>query len=346
MKKIPGTIFVLALSFLISYPCAASGNLNEGHHAEVGNPLEGRWDLTIDVDGKPSPSWLEISHSGTRAYVGRFVGIGGSARPISQIRIEGDKFSFAIPPQWERGDGNFTLEGQLTGDQLSGTIVTSEGKQHNWTGKRAPVLQNNITPVWGKPIKLFNGKNLTGWHPTGASNQWVAEGGTLKSPHSGVNLVTDQKFKDFKLHIEFKYQKGSNSGIYLRGRHEVQIQDDKGQEPSDILFGAIYGFLTPNEMAAKASGEWQTFEITLIGRKVTIVANGKKIICDQLIPGITGGALDSDEGAPGPIYLQGDHGPIAFRNIIVTPVTSSARLNQFRVERISDAGQQGMALRN
>jgi hypothetical protein len=121
------------------------------------------------------------------------------------------------------------------------------------------------------------------------------------------------------LHIEFRYPKESNSGVYLRGRYEVQVEDNKGKEPSSTYFGGVYGFLTPNEMAAKAAGEWQSYDITLVGRKVTVVANGKKIICDQNIPGITGGALDSNEGAPGPIMLQGDHGPIEYRNIVITP---------------------------
>ncbi len=283
------------------------------------NPLEGRWDITIDVDGKPEPSWLEISHSGTRTFVGRFVATTGSARPISKINVSEGKFSFSIPPQWEDGDGEFVIEGALKGEGIEGTIVTSEGKKYNWKGKRAPSLLKSATTVWGKPIRLFNGKDLTGWKPMGADNQWMAEGGILKSPKSGVNLVTEEKFNDFKLHIEFRYQKGSNSGIYLRGRHEVQIQDDRGKEPSSILFGGVYGFLTPSEMAAKAPGEWQTYDITLVGRKISIVANGKTIMCDQLIPGITGGALDSNEGEAGPIYLQGDHGPIEFRNIILTP---------------------------
>lgn len=285
---------------------------------QASNPLEGRWDITIDVDGKPEPSWLEITHSGTRTFVGRFVATTGSARPISKIHVADGKFNFSIPPQWEDGDGDFVVEGELKGEIIEGTVVTSEGKKYRWTGKRAPSLLQSA-PVWGKPIKLFNGKDLTGWKPMGAENQWVAEGGILKSPKSGANLVTEEKFTDFKLHIEFRYQKGSNSGIYLRGRHEVQIQDDQGKEPSSILFGGIYGFLTPSEMAAKAPGEWQTYDITLVGRKISIVANGKTIMCDQLIPGITGGALDSNEGEPGPIYLQGDHGPIEFRNIMLTP---------------------------
>ncbi len=300
----------------------ALGNENKkGNPSDqfVNNALEGRWNITIDLDGKPEPSWLEITHSGTRTYVGRFVATTGSARPVSKINVAGNTFSFSIPPQWEDGDGDFLIEGELKGEAIEGTILTSEGKKYNWKGKRAPSLLGTHTPAWGKPIRLFNGKDLTGWKAMGPENQWVAENGVLKSPQSGANLVTEQKFGDFKLHIEFRYQKGSNSGIYLRGRHEVQIQDDQGKEPSNILFGGVYGFLTPSEMVAKAPGEWQTYDITLVGRKVSIVANGKKIICDQLIPGITGGALDSNEGEPGPIYLQGDHGPIEFRNIILTP---------------------------
>ena len=131
--------------------------------------------------------------------------------------------------------------------------------------------------------------------------------------------MTDETFTDFKLHIEFRYPKGSNSGVYLRGRYEVQIEDSRGLEPSKDQLGAVYGFLSPSDMVAKEAGEWQSYDITLVGRMVKVVANGKTVICNQEIPGITGGALDSKEGEPGPIYIQGDHGPIEFRNIILTP---------------------------
>ena len=150
-------------------------------------------------------------------------------------------------------------------------------------------------------------------------NQWVVESGVLKSPKSGANLVSDQSFTDFKLHIEFRYPKGSNSGVYLRGRYEVQIMDSKGQEPLSGLLGGVYGFISPSEQVAKNAGEWQTYDITLVGRMITLVANGKTIICNQEIPGITGGALNSKEGEPGPLLIQGDHGAIEYRNIILTP---------------------------
>jgi hypothetical protein len=176
-------------------------------------------------------------------------------------------------------------------------------------------------PVWGAPIKLFNGKDTKGWHTDG-KNQWTVENGILRSLKSGANLISDKTFTDFKLHIEFRYKQGSNSGVYLRGRYEVQIIDTKSGEPEPInnQFSSVYGFLPPNKMMAKNPGEWQSYDITLVGRLVTIVANGTMVICRQEIPGLTGGAIDSKEGEPGPLFIQGDHGPIDYRNIIITPV--------------------------
>ncbi|KAA2241326.1 DUF1080 domain-containing protein [Chitinophaga agrisoli] len=280
--------------------------------------LLGRWDLTVYDGGKEAPSWLEVSHSGLRTLVGRFVATGGSARPISRINFKDGVMSFSIPPQWEPEDRDLTVEGTLQGDSLSGTLTASNGKQYKWVGHRAPILRRDGEPQWGETIDLFNGKDLNGWHTKG-KNQWMAESGILRSPHSGSNIITDRVFTDFKLHIEFRYPKGSNSGVYLRGRYELQIEDSKGMEPQPGLLGAVYGFITPNEMVAKDAGEWQSYDVTLVGRTVTVALNGKTVICSQVIPGITGGALDSKEGEPGPIYLQGDHGPIEYRNIKITP---------------------------
>lgn len=278
--------------------------------------IEGRWDLTIDMDGNPSPSWLQVRHSGYHTLVGELVGVWGSARPISEIHYSDNKFHFSLPPQWEQGDKDMIFEGSATNDGLTGTVVFPDGKKYNWTGVKAPALKRTKEPVWGTPIRLFNGKDLSGWHAMGA-NQWKAENGILRSPKSGSNIVTDKSFTDFKLHIEFRYPQGSNSGVYLRGRYEVQVMDSKVVSPVDL--GGVYGFIAPSELLAKAPGEWQSYDITLVGRMVTVVANGKKIICNQEIPGITGGALDSKEGEPGPLLLQGDHGPIEFRNIVITP---------------------------
>lgn len=280
--------------------------------------IEGRWDMTFDMAGKEAPGWLEIKHSGNHALVGHIVVIVGSVRPISSLNYINGKFRFSIPRQWEQGDHDLTFEGHPDGDRLIGTMLFSDGKTYNWTAVRAPALRRKTEPKWGTPLPLFNGKDLTGWHTNG-KNQWKAENGILSSPHSGSNIITDGKFTDFKLHIEFRYPKDSNSGVYLRGRYEVQIEDNKGTEPSSEYFGGIYGCVVPSEMVARKPGEWQSFDITLIGRMITLVANGTTIISNQEIPGITGGALDSNEGEPGPIYLQGDHGPIEYRNIVLTP---------------------------
>lgn len=283
--------------------------------------LLGRWDITVHAPGRDFPSWLEVYRSGSRFMVGRFVGGGGSARPISRVNLEGGKMRFSIPPQWEREDRNLDVEGNVQGDSLVGTMVTPAGETFSWVGYRAPALKRAGEPVWGKPIQLFDGKDLKGWHASGETNQWVAEDGILKSPRPGSNLVTDQKFTDFKLHIEFRYPKGSNSGVYLRGRYEVQIEDEEGGvEPPNDVISAVYGFLPPVEKVSKGPGVWQTYDITLVGRVVTIVFNGKTVICRSEIPGITGGALDSNEGEPGPLYLQGDHRVIEYRNIVLTPV--------------------------
>ncbi|QRR01168.1 3-keto-disaccharide hydrolase [Dyadobacter sandarakinus] len=301
---VPAAMLVLTSLNTIAAPAAA--------------PLEGRWDITVDVNGKPSPSWLEVRHSGYNTLVGQFTGFSGSARPVSKVNFKDGKMSFSIPPQWEKSEKDLTVEGTLSGDKLSGSLTTPDGKTYSWTGVRAPSLRKTAEPAWGKPIKLSDGNVIKGWHAFG-ENQWVAENGILRSPKSGANLITDEKFGDFKLHIEFRIPKGSNSGVYLRGRYEIQVTDSKGMEPSLDQMGAVYGFISPSEMVAKEAGEWNSLDITLIGRMLTLDANGKTVICNQEIPGITGGALDSNEGEPGPIYIQGDHGPVEYRNIVITP---------------------------
>jgi len=317
--KIKKKFFFLITLFLISFITTNKVMANTTKPSESDSAaIIGRWDITIDMDGKPAPSWLEIYKSGFRMLVGRFVGTGGSARPISRIHLVDGKMSFSIPPQWENEPNDLMVEGVFKNNMLKGIMTFPNGKAYVWTGKRAPLLKRDKKPVWGKPIHLFDGANMNQWHTTG-ENQWKVESGLLRSPHQGSNLVTNQTFNDFKLHIEFRFPKGSNSGVYLRGRYEVQIEDSQEPEPDNNQIGAIYGFLAPSEPLPRKPDTWQSYDITLIGRMVTVVANGKTIICNREIPGITGGAIDSDEGAPGPILLQGDHGSIDYRNIILTP---------------------------
>jgi len=307
------------MKFKIVFLLLAFFTFSDASFGQFEKELIGRWDLTVFKDGQKLPSWLEVTKSGHKTLVGRFVYAFGSARPVAHIKTKDGKFRFAIPPQWEQGESDMEFEGYFLDKQLRGTMKYTDGKSYEWSGIRAPKMVRKKETIWGAPQVIFNGKNLDGWKATG-KNQWVVEDGILKSKVFGSNLVTEGLHSDFKLHVEFKYPKDGNSGVYLRGRYEVQVADNQGEDPSNIMFGGVYGFLTPNEMVAKAPGEWQAFDITLVGRRVTVVANGKTIINDQIIPGITGGALDSWESSAGPIMLQGDHGPVQFRNIVITPI--------------------------
>jgi len=177
-------------------------------------------------------------------------------------------------------------------------------------------------PKWGKPIELFNGKDLTGWRTDkpNASPAWKVENGSLITPGNGPELIHDAKFEDFMLHVEFNCGENSNSGVYLRGRYEVQIETDSIEEPPSHHTGGVYGFLAPIPELPRKPGEWQSFDITLLGRWITVVQNGQTIIDNKEIPGITGGALDSHEELPGPIYLQGsEKGHVSYRSIVITP---------------------------
>ena len=288
--------------------------------------IEGRWDITITKGDKKIPSWLEINHSGVKYLNGRFVGSGGSARPIARVYFKDNKMSFAIPPQWDKEEKDLVVEADLKDGKLMGTMNQPNGEVVNWVGVKAPKLIKTTEPVFGKPVAIFNGKNLDGWETIGRedraekASQWIVENGVMKSPKSGANIRTTKTFDDFKLHVEFRVPVGSNSGVYLRGRYETQITDGYGLEPSLIDLGGIYGFVKPLELPAKKAGEWQSFDVTLVGRIVTVMLNGKTIIYKDEIPGITGGAIDSNESEPGPIMFQGDHGPIEFRNITIASV--------------------------
>lgn len=281
----------------------------------------GRWDLTVQGPDGPYPSWVEIMLRKETELMGRFVGRFGSLRHLTQVEYRGGELLFRVPVQYERNSSDLVFKARLVSDRLEGTTEDADGKPITWAGVRAADLRRTAGPKWGKPVQLFNGKDLTGWklRGNGRGNCWGVANGYLSNSVPCVDIVSEQKFMDFKLHLEFSIVEKSNSGIYLRGRYEVQIQDDVGKAVDSLRMGGLYGFLRPIVNAAGRPGDWQSFDITLIGRRVTAALNGKVIIDDGEIPGITGGALDSEEVAAGPIMLQGDHGKIAFRNIVITP---------------------------
>jgi len=229
--------------------------------------------------------------------------------------------TFVSPKEEEGLPVDMVFEGSLTGKRLSGKVNGPNGATWQWTGERAPSLERKNAPKWGKPIALFNGKDLTGWKPSGkGKSEWRVENGILITPGEGPELINDSKFEDFKLHVEFNCGPTSNSGVYLRGRYEVQIETDSADEGPMHHTGSVYGFIVPTPELPRKANEWQTYDITLIGRRVTVVQNGQTVIDNKEIPGITGGALDSHEGLPGPIYLQGsEKGQVQFRSIVITP---------------------------
>ncbi len=282
-------------------------------------PFEGRWDLTLTNANGSRPSWIDVSNANGQLKL-VFVGLTDHATPMKQAEIRNGELVF-VSPKGEEGfpvDTTYTLK--RVGDRLTGTVTNSENK---WTvsGRRAPALTDDKVSGWGKPVSLFDGKDLKGWRLADPSKpSWKIENGTLVSTGHGSELVSIPRFDNFKLHLEFNAGPQSNSGVYLRGRYEVQIETDSISEPNSHHTGGIYGFLDPTPEQPRVADKWQTYDITLIGRIVTVVQNGITVIDHKEIPGITGGALDSHEGMPGPIYLQGtEEGRVAFRNIVVTP---------------------------
>ena len=194
------------------------------------------------------------------------------------------------------------------------------GQRSTRGSARAPQLDRPIPKAWTRPEKLINGKDLTGWEPIASrrASRWIAKDGELVNTESGANLKTTRKFDDFKLHIEFNCPDHGNSGLYLRGRYEIQIGTEGGKLPNHEM-GAIYGYQAPAKEVAPRPGEWQTYDVTLIGRHVTVIHNGVTIHDNQELEGITGGALDSAEEEPGPFFLQGDHqGLLRFRNMTIS----------------------------
>ena len=283
--------------------------------------LLGRWEVTVQgADGVSYPSWIELQHRTETSLMGSFVGRFGSKRHASHVEYKDGQLTIKIPKQYEAAPEVLTFVGKLSGDKLAGTVQDEKGNTLNWTAVRAPELRRATKPAWGKAIQLFNGKDLTGWklRSSERGNCWSVENSVLTNSSRCVDLISEQKFTDFKLHVDFQIVPKGNSGVYLRGRYETQIQDDLGKALDTLRMGGVYGFLKPNAAAMKKAGEWQSYDITLIGRRVTITLNGQTIIENEEIPGLTGGALDSNEGEPGPIMLQGDHTKVLFRAVTIT----------------------------
>ena len=281
------------------------------------DPFSGRWDITVKTANATYPDWLEVVDAGAKMQI-RYQPSGGSVRPVKEAKIESDHLILTVMDGGKQGPTVWDLT--VAGDRISGVQKTGGHESATLNGVRAPTLDRPMPKRWSKPESLFNGKDLTGWEPDKpAINHWVAKDNELVNEAHGANLRGTRKFDDFKLHLELNCPEGGNSGVYLRGRYEMQVEYEETPEDMFHAMGSIYGMVPVSEVLPPTPGQWESFDITLVGRHVTIVRNGKKIIDNREIAGITGGAIDANEGEPGVFYIQGDHtGGMKYRNIMIS----------------------------
>lgn len=307
----------------------------------------GQW--TIDVEGG-GVSWLEVTQQ--NGYLdGKLLWIGGSVLPVGSVFLEKDhilvvqRTNNIVREKDEKNNPVKTqqltnwLEVVKNGDKIEGILLNPKSNglgvdTARFTGTRlpAPPATPDLSKVkYGEPVTLFNGKDLAGWKLVNESskNGWTVTDGVLSNnpvqvegqPHVYYgNLRTEQEFEDFNLKLEVNIPEGSNSGVYLRGMYEIQVVDSYGKALDPHNMGGLYSRVCPTVSAEKKAGQWQTMEMTLCDRHVTVVLNGVKIIDNQPAYGPTGGAIISDVFKAGPIYLQGDHGTVNYRNMVLTPI--------------------------
>jgi len=283
--------------------------------------LEGvwRWSFT-DQGGTEHERLLKVRRE--EGKLSAVVVREGSEAAVKDLAVDGDRLSFTSEVTRDGQVRVIKYEGKLEGDLIRGKIEVG-GQSRDWEAKRAPAADDR-----GGWIELIKGKTIaeSGWkilHQPDANHRdgWTLKDGVLANKAPSIDLVHEKNFKDFDLHVEFRYPKGQNSGVYLRGIYEVQVEDTYGREVYDKMCGSIYGQKAPSVNAARAAGEWQTFDIHLAGNKVTVIHNDKKVIEDFELKGPTGGALPNiKHGEPGPLRLQGDHGDVEYRNIRIRPL--------------------------
>jgi 3-keto-disaccharide hydrolase len=305
------------------------------------NPFIGNWALTIPGGGA---GWLGLKENDGQLKAEILWG-GGSVVPVDSAKVDGSTLVMqriyeSRPKDASRKTTTVreteTIKATRDGDNLK---LTTEREKDGKVSGKASFSGKRIAPVppapdlaklkFGDAIVLFNGKDLSGWRVMGSPSGWRVENSVLvndaqqeEGKHkSYANIRTEREFEDFNLTLETRVPKNGNSGIYLRGIYEVQVADSYGKGKDSHNMGGVYSRITPTENVAKPAGEWQPYDITLVNRHVTVILNGKKIIDNQPLLGCTGGALWSDEFRPGPIYLQGDHTSVDYRNIILRPIT-------------------------
>jgi len=281
----------------------------------AGNPFVGRWNFNIGTRA----SWLGITEKNGALDVW-YQPTGGNVYQVKEVKHSGSHLSLTVvPANSKRAAVTWELNAET--DRLTGQQFRS-GNSTPLEGTRAPKLDRPVPKNWSKPEPLFNGRDLTGWEPMGdpKTSHWVVKDGLLVNEDHGANLRSTRKFDDFKLHFEVLCPDHANSGFYLRGRYEVQLEyEPLTSNPPERRIGSVYGRIAPEGDLKRQPGEWEVFDITFVGRTVTVVRNGVTTIKRKEIEGITGGALDANEAEPGPFYIQGDHtGGLKFRNVTIS----------------------------
>jgi hypothetical protein len=297
------------------------------HAAE--NRFVGRWALTLPGGGA---GWLGVETLDGKISTTILWG-GGSVVPVTSSTLDGETLVLTrVSKDKNRNEIVETITAKVKGDELSLTTQKQNTPgQAKFTGRRIPDLPPAPDPSkvkFGNPVPLLNGRDLSGWRlmDPKADNGWSMVDGVLQNRVSKDkdknfgNLRTDAEFEDFNLKTEVRTLPESNSGIYLRGIYEIQVKESFGKPLDPHNMGALYSRITPGVNAEKPVGEWQTLDITLVDRHLTVILNGKTIIDNAPVLGVTGGAMTSDEFKPGPIYLQGDHTDVDYRNMILRPV--------------------------
>jgi hypothetical protein len=303
----------------------------------VPTDLLGDWTLSISSG---EAGWISVSQK-QQPEVCMMVNV-GTINPLKGVEVRDGRIHIPLKTQRKGKEGPIISRTSATvwseSGKLKGEILTTfgEGKEVRTPFRGKPIPPMPPAPdlsgvQFGEPITLFNGKDLTGWRLRRSDkvNGWSVQEGVLandtpKTDFSATgaygNLRTEAAFGDFKLHIEFLIEKDRNSGVYLRGMYEAQVVDRDSRMQGLQGVGAIFGRVAPSQNTGYAGGRWQTYDLTLVDRHITVTLNGVKVIDNHPVRGPTGGAMHTDPRAPGPIYLQGDHTSVKYRNIVLTPV--------------------------
>lgn len=332
MKK----LFLAAVAFFLAATISSAQNQSNG--------FLGMWNIEIE---NGSVGWLHVFENNDFLDA-ELLWQGGSVTPVQSVFMVDENTLMVMRARQvaldgEKGEREIVIPHVLkitrNGDRIKGVSIqpSRNGMEaykmsfFGWKPADVPPTPDLSDVKYGEPVKLFNGKNLDGWkllNPN-STNGFIVEDGVLindpvqKEGEDRIwygNIRTEKEFEDFNLSLEVNVPAHSNSGVYLRGMYEVQVVDSYGKELDSHNMGALYSRITPSEAAEKPAGEWQKMDITLYKRHLTVKLNGTTIIDNEPVLGPTGGAISADLYSPGPIYLQGDHGKVLYRNIVLTPI--------------------------